>query len=121
MISLDQLMKLIENSLDDNEFYEAEKLIQRAKTIEPNNPVLLYLHALLFIETERFEDAVTQLKQIIENKHGEPMIYLTLADIYQKYLDDPAQALQYLEKYAVYNVDDTIKKRMEYLRTVLSE
>ncbi|MBN2443108.1 MAG: tetratricopeptide repeat protein [Spirochaetales bacterium] len=121
MISLDQMIRQIEVYMDDKDYFEATKLIERAQKIDPDNSILFYLSAVFYIQNKRFEEASGELTKIIDKGEEDPIVYLTLADLYQNHLGDPAKALDYLLKYAAYNMDEKIQKRIDYLRSIVPQ
>lgn len=116
MISLDQLIRQIEAKLDEKDWDEAQKLIVKAQKINPEHSIVLYLASILYINTKDFDKALELLLKITEFGENEPVVYLTIADIYQYNLEDPVKALKYLEKYVSLKYDETADKRIEDLR-----
>ncbi|MBN2534030.1 MAG: hypothetical protein JXB88_14165 [Spirochaetales bacterium] len=119
MLSLDQLIRQIEAKFDGKEWDEAEKLIKRAQKIKPEDSVVIYLTSILYIHYEKYENALEMLLEIIKSGEEEAIVYLTIADIYQYNLEDPAKALEYLKKYVSIKYDETVNKRLEKLRSSL--
>jgi tetratricopeptide (TPR) repeat protein len=121
MISLDQLIRLIEEKFDEKMWDEGEKLIERAQKINPRDSVVLYLTSVLYIHNKWYEKALEILLSIVESGEKEPIIYLTIGDIYEYYLNDPVKAREYLEKYAALKYDEGVTIRIENLRSSLPE
>lgn len=118
MISLDQIIRQIEANFDKNDWDEAERLIERAQKIRSEDSVVLYLTSILYIHNKWFDKALETLMKIIESGKEEPIVYLTIADIYQYNLEDPAKALEYLDKYVTLKYDEGVNKRIEHLRSI---
>jgi len=121
MTSLDQLIRQIEHKFDENAWDEVENLIARANKIEQDNPVVLYLTAVLYIHNTWYENAIEVLEKVIEKDTEEPIIYLTLADIYQYNVDNPAKALEMLEKYVALQYNEKAYSRIANLRDIVPQ
>jgi hypothetical protein len=121
MISQEQIIRQIKEKFNNKQWDETESLFQRASKINPDDPILLYLTSILYLHKGEIDDACEVLLAIIDKGYTEPVIYLSLADIYQYKLDDPSNALLYLEKYSALIHDDNIEGRIEELRARLSE
>ncbi len=116
MISLKQIERKIEAAFDDEKWEDAENLIDRALKVKDNDPVILYLQALLFDHNGWFDQSLEVLARIVDGGHGEATIFLTMADICEYKLKDKARAIQYLEKYLEMKTDDSAFKRIEALK-----
>lgn len=118
VISYNQLLREIEQALEKKRLGEVEELLARAEAIYSDEPVEMYLKALFFLEVEKVKEAVKILEDIIEEGFREPILYLTLADIFQYQLEDLKKASSYLEEYLKVQKDPQVRKRLEQLRTV---
>jgi hypothetical protein len=116
MISVNQLVKQIENAIDDRKMDEAENLIDRALKVSKDDPVVLYLQALYFIQNGWIEQSIEVLTKIVESGHPEPAVLLTLADLYQFRLNNRDAAIMYLERYLDVKTDENIFKRLEAIK-----
>lgn len=116
MISFHQLLIEIENTIEKREWDEVESLNKRAEEIKKDDPVQLYLKAVYLNEKGHPEDAVKILLGIIKDGFDEPVIYLTVGDIYQYKLDNTPEALKYIEKYLEFENDSEVRKRYEMLK-----
>ncbi|MBN1697772.1 MAG: hypothetical protein JW881_09675 [Spirochaetales bacterium] len=121
MISLEQLIRQIDDKFFNNKWDETNDLFERAAKIDPDDPVLLYLTSVLYLHNGWVENALEVLLDMIEKGNNEPTIYLSIADIYQYKMNDPALAFQYLEKYITMVHDEDAYKRVETLRAYLPE
>jgi tetratricopeptide (TPR) repeat protein len=121
MTSLEQLIRQIDEMFFDKKWDETESLFERASKINPDDPILLYLTSVLYLHKGQIDNARDILLSIIDKGYTEPIIYLSLADIYQYKLDDPANALLYLEKYSALIQDEEVYRRIEELRARLPE
>jgi tetratricopeptide (TPR) repeat protein len=113
--SLNQLVRQIEKAFDDKKWDDIESLIDRALKIKPNDPVTMYLQALYYNQNDWIDQAVEVLEKIITNGYSEPMVFLTLADIYQYKLKNRDKAIENLKKYLDLKIDDSTFKRLESL------
>lgn len=113
--SFNQLLRKIELALEKKRLKEAEELIARAEAVYSDDPVEMYLKAVYLLEIERAEEAVKILAGIIEKGFKEPIVYLTLADIFQYRLEDLEQAVIYLEEYLKVQREPEARKRLEEL------
>jgi len=116
MISFHQLLREIENAIENSNWVDAESFIRRAEALKKNDPVQQYLKAIYFNETGNPEEAVQTLLAIIKNGHKEPIIYLTLSDIYQYRLNNIPEALKYLQEYLKLEEDREMQKRFEKMK-----
>ena len=115
MISLQSLIRTVEQATAEKKWGEAESLLTRAVAIDPDDPTVLYLKATLALYRGKVEDAAEILKGILERGHSDTTILLSLADIYQYRLNDPAQAGKYLAAYLFIKENPEIRRRYEQL------
>lgn len=113
--SFNQLLRRIELALEKKRLKETEELIARAEAVYSDDPVEMYLKAVYLLEIERAEEAVKVLAGIIEKGFKEPVVYLTLADVFQYQLEDLKQAVFYLEEYLKVQQEPEVRKRLEEL------
>jgi predicted Zn-dependent protease len=66
----------------EGEYKEAEQAYLRALQADPGNPDLLFRLSTLYIQMERFADAIELLNTLIEAFPENPMLYNNLAWIY---------------------------------------
>jgi len=121
VISLEQLLRKAEDELEARRFDEARELLERASAVNPVDPVLLYLSSLNYRERGEPGAAVEPLQQVLQLGYRQPVVYLTLADIYQFELEDPAAAALYLERYLRVRRDPEIEGRLQSLRKEQSD
>lgn len=115
MISLRSLIRRVERATAEKKWSEAESLLTRAVAIDPDDPTVLYLKATLALYRGKVEEAAGILKGILERGHSNATILLSLADIYQYRLNDPAQAREYLAAYLFIKENPEIRRRYEKL------
>ncbi len=115
MISLKSLMRRVEQATAGKKWSEAELLLARAVTIDPDDPTVLYLEAILSLYRGKVEEAVGILKGILEQGYSNSTILLSLADIYQYRLNDPDQAREYLAACLYIKENPEIRTRYEKL------
>lgn len=116
MISFNQLLNEIEKSIENRNWKEGEKLIERAEKMKENDPVELYLKAILLKEKGDVEDSVDTLLNILDLGYNEPYVYLALADIYQYRLNNPAEAIKYIEEYLKLKRNSEVQERLIKLK-----
>ncbi len=115
IISFSQILELAENALTERKLAEAGSFLARAEKIDDDNPLLLYLKAVLELKRGRPTDALALLLSIIEHQTAEPHVYLTLADIYEYDLKDSPKAVSYLKKFAQAVQNDEVQARIKRL------
>jgi tetratricopeptide (TPR) repeat protein len=115
VISLKQLLEKTEESIADKKLDLAEGYIERAKAIDPVNPVLLYINALFFTKQEKYTEAAGLLEQLVTLGYKEAVIYLTLADIYQYRLQNFEKAALALDIYVKMRPQPETKTRLDNL------
>jgi tetratricopeptide (TPR) repeat protein len=67
---------------NEGEYKEAEQAYLRALQADPGNPDLLFRLSTLYIQMERFADAIVLLNKLIEAFPDNPMLYNNLAWVY---------------------------------------
>lgn len=121
MFSFDQLIKMAEEALEKEKWGQGETFIERAESIDKNDPVLRYLKAVVIKQKGEPEKAVSVLLDVIKDGYGLPYIYLTLADLYQYSLNKPSEALRYIEEYLKVKGDKEAQKRLDQLKQELAQ
>ncbi len=116
MISFNQLLDSAEKAIEDQRWEEGKNLIQRAEQIKQNDPLALYLKAILLKERGEAQKAVEVLLSVVNSGFRGPYVYVALADIYQYQLSDFHNAAQYLEEYLKMEFNWEAQKRLEELR-----
>ena len=99
MISFHQLLREIENAIENSSWEDVESLIERAEALKKDDPIQQYLKAIYLYEKGNPKDSIQILLDIIKKGYKEPIIYLTLSDIYQYRLNNIPEALKYLQGY----------------------
>ena len=121
IISFHQLLKNVEDAIAAREWEEAASLNERAEAIKKGDPIQLYLKAIYLNDKGNPEDSAQILLKIIKDGYNEPVIYLTLSDIYQYKLNNPPEAIKYLEEYLKYENDRETQQRYEMLRETAAD
>jgi tetratricopeptide (TPR) repeat protein len=116
MISFNQLLDSAEKAIDCQHWKEGKSLIQRAERIKQNDPLALYLTAILLKERGEAQQAVEVLLNVLNFGFQGPYVYIALADIYQYQLNDFHNAARYLEKYVKVESNWEAQKRLDELR-----
>jgi tetratricopeptide (TPR) repeat protein len=115
VVSFGQLLRKAEESLDRRRLQEADGLLRRAEALDPEDPVGLYLRAVYFLKLDDNEQAIGLLQKILAQGQRLPAVLLSLADIYQYRLEDPAQAASFLREYLRTEDDPDIRARLAEL------
>jgi len=83
MINTTQLMVLAETSLDDNDYINADRLINRALLLEPNRPDILFLRSIIYYLQGSYLEAVDILEYLINAGSVDSSIIQLLGKIKQ--------------------------------------
>lgn len=121
VISFNQLLRKTEYALEKKRLKETGELIKRLEAINADDPVAMYLKAVYLLECRKPEEAVIILNTILAKGYSEPVVYITLADIYQYRIDDTNKAISNLEKYLQIQRNNKVEKRLEALKLKLEE
>jgi tetratricopeptide (TPR) repeat protein len=117
MISFSQLLAGAEKAIEERKWDQAEAFLGRAGKLDSGDSVLLYLQAVKAYRTGSYAEAVGHLMNIVEKGTREPSVYLFLADIYEKKLDDKEKAVENLRAYLNVRADSETEKRLSDLMT----
>ena len=120
MISFYQLLKNIENEIEAQNWYEVELLMARAEKIKTDDPIQQYLKAVYMNQTGQPENAIEILLNIIDQNYEEPIIYLTLSDIYYYKMNNIPEALKYMEDYLRLESDRVVQKRYDSMKSEIT-
>lgn len=115
MISFSQLLASAEKAIEERKWDQAEVFLGRAGRLDSGDAVLLYLQAVKAYRTGNYAEAVRHLMNIVEKGTREPSVYLFLADIYEKKLDDKEKAAENLRAYLVVRADSEVEQRLSDL------
>ncbi len=115
MISFGQLINSSEYALETKEFKEAEKLLDRAAALRGEDPLLLYLKAVLFFKTDQPEKAEEYLIDLINLGYEKAYVYLFLADLYEYSLNKIEEAVRFLTEYLKIKTDPETGERLRGL------
>jgi len=83
MINASQLLVMAETALDNNEFADAENLLNRALLLEPNRPDILFLKSITCFLQKRNKEAVEILESLIKSGSTDPSVSQLLEKITQ--------------------------------------
>jgi hypothetical protein len=117
VISVDQLLRQAETALEGKRLVEVERLLARAQAIDAANPVGKYLCALWHLERDEADAAADILTELERAGYREPIVFLTLADVYEFHLARTAEAILQLEQYLKLQGDPEVSKRLDELRS----
>jgi tetratricopeptide (TPR) repeat protein len=115
ILSFDELLVQAQDALEAQKKADAESLLQRAEKVRLGDPEAQYFRALLLYREKRYDDAVEELENLIDNDNRDPYVYLFLADIYQYNLNDIKAAKVALTEFLTRIEDTDIRKRFEAL------
>ena len=116
VVSFTQLLSKAEQALRDRKWDQAEAYLGRAEKLDSKNSVYLYLRAIDMYKTAKFPQAIDALNAIVAKGDTDPYVYLFLADIYQKDLNDSAKAAESLQAYLSKRDDPDVEKRLQELK-----
>ena len=116
MVSFGQLLGKAEKALEDRKWADAESFLARAEKLDAGDSVLNFLRAVKAYRTQKFSEAVDLLNGLLAKGVNEPSIYLFLADIYEKKLEDQQKAISSLEAYLARKSDAEVERRLAALR-----
>lgn len=86
-----------QTQLENGKFSDAIDTFERALTIEPDNYELRDDYIESLIEEEQYEDAICELKKVIEKQGEFPDTYVRVGDLYCR-LNNDEQAINYYHK-----------------------
>jgi tetratricopeptide (TPR) repeat protein len=109
----------LESAIENGEWEESRRLIERAEQIKRDDPVEQYLKAMYLDGKGSTEHAIEILSGIIDQGYHEPYVYLTLADIYQYQLKNQEKAIFCLEEFLKLKRNREAEKRLESLKSEL--
>ena len=115
LYSSDQLLRLSEKFLTENNIPAAESYINRSEKCFGETKSSKYLRAGLLYKSSDYKNALICLSELYSKDDTSPYIVLFMADIYEYYLQDFESAKKYLEKYLSLNYDPEIEKRYSKL------
>lgn len=116
MISFGQLLTNAEKSLEERKWEEAQAFLLRAGKLDSGNSLLLFLRAVNAYRTAEYGEAVECLNGILGKGIREPSVYLFLADIYEKKLNDQGKAIENLQTFLDRRADADVQKRLADLK-----
>ena len=116
MISFSQLLAKAEKAIEERKWEEAQELLGRAAKLDTADSVLLYLRAVKAYRLANYPEAVGWLNDILDKGIREPSVYLFLADIFEKKLNDPQSAIRNLRTYLMQRADSDVEKRLALLK-----
>ena len=114
LYSSDQLLKLSEKYLSENNLTVADSYISRSEKCSGETVNSRFLKAVILYKTSEYDAALNILKDL-DTKKSNPYVNLFIADIYEYDLHDFDSAKKYLKKYLSLYFDSEIEKRYSNL------
>jgi hypothetical protein len=119
LLSKSQVLAKAEDAIARKDWNEANRLVALALTIDPDDPISLYVRALVAYLSGADADTcaarVADLEGLVARGFREPFLYLLIADFYQFRLLDLAEAARYLELYLSLRDDQAVRDRLNAL------
>lgn len=119
LISQTSLFDFSEKAIKDRKWDEALSDLDRADTIDKNEPTSSYLRAAIFYRLKRYDEARSLLEALVAQEYREPYIYLFLADLYQFHFNAPEKAAASLETFLSIKEDSEVRTRYEELHKAI--
>jgi hypothetical protein len=116
MFSADQIITQAEEAMKEKNWGKTESLLNRARDAGAASVVTGCLRGILAFYQNQYARTAEILLEITEAEKNAAHLYLFLADLYQYYLEEPARALIFLERYLSLQYDPDIRNRAESLR-----
>ena len=111
-----QLLREAEEALARRELQRADGLLARAEALDADDPVGRYLRAWYHLGRDEVDLAVRLLEGLLASGLDEPAVYLTLADISEYRLGDPAAAARHLREYLLRVNSPEVRARLDGLK-----
>jgi hypothetical protein len=101
MYSFDALIDEAEDAIEDRDWAEARKLLDRAEPVGTGTDTVIvsFLRAVIAYRLGEYREAEAILKNILDSGYEAPAVHLFLADLYVIGLNDPTSAGMHLERY----------------------
>lgn len=115
LVSQESLFAATERAIEERKWEDAMKFLSRADQIERKEPLSSYLYALIEYRRKDYEKAARILEAIADRDYREPYVFLFLADVYEKHLNDPEGAIRNLKAYLALREDGDLRSRLERL------
>jgi hypothetical protein len=116
MTSFAQLLSMAEGALRDLRWGDAQRLLDRAIKLEPEDPMLRYMLAVYAFRTGDTEKAVAELESLVSRGNAKPAVYLFLADIYERSANGQQKALANLQSAMKLRSDPDVEKRIAEMK-----
>lgn len=99
--------------------------IERALAVEPDNPVAAFILGICALRSPIAADQARRAADLLEDVatrgEREPSLYLLLAELYGRRLDDPEAELRALERVAEARSTAEVAERISVLKALLGE
>jgi len=115
MVDLSELLDDAADSIQKRAWDSATSSLKRIRALDPENSVATYLQAQLLASQGKAPEAATLLERLAAEKGTNFAIELSLADLYQYKLSEPARALEHLKRALVIQDDVDVENRVKDL------
>lgn len=112
MYSAGELLSAAEENIALKKYSEAEKYLIRAENTGASVLNIYYLRSIILFKEKNYEMALKTALDILEKGYNEPYVYILIADIYEKGLNDWENAKEYLQKSLNISYNPEIKDRL---------
>ena len=96
MSRINQLIEMANNSIEKEDYIEADKALTSANIIEPENQEVLLQHGFVLLMLERLEDAKEVYESLLALNDEEDMAHVSLANISHKLGENDAAKKHHL-------------------------
>ncbi len=116
MVSFGQLLDLAETAMSEQRWADAKALLVRAEKLNSGDAVLAYMFAVHAYRSGDYAEAVKRLEGLTASGRTLPVVYLFLAEVYEKGLKDTPKAIASLESYLKLRSDPDAEARLETMK-----
>jgi tetratricopeptide (TPR) repeat protein len=116
LFSADQLMAEAEQAIKKKDWLGAENFLTRAEDAGGGYVPIRYLRGILEFYKNRYAEALSILLELAEKEKSAPYLYLFIADIYQYYIKDQAEARKFLAQFLELRYDPEAEGRLKELQ-----
>jgi tetratricopeptide (TPR) repeat protein len=105
-----------EGAIKKKDWVGAENFLQRAETAGGGYVPIRYLRGILEFYRNRYTEALAILLDLAEKEKNAPHVYLFIADLYQYYIKDQAEARKFLAQFLELRYDPEAEGRLRELQ-----
>lgn len=116
MADAPQLFDAAADALEQRQWDQTRQLLDRAQLLEPDSPMAALLGALLASRQGKPAEGVALLEAFLVRWPRYPVLELAAADLYERELKDPVQALVHLEAVQALRYDPEVDLRIRALK-----